>query len=135
MNLKNETFQALQELRGHPAFQVFRADLHRLASTELYTAAGAAPENRVHATSYAKAIVDLWVLIEAASTNVTTNKIEKPLIGVPAAVQEALESPEMEAWAAAREKSAPPPIPAGMPTPDADELILGTRVSKGAKKS
>lgn len=120
MNPSNECVKAIQELRNNPAFRVFQDDVRRIASAELHRACAASSENRVDQTSYARAIADFWVLMEAARQGgVAHNKVERPGLDLPPEVQGLVrdlrdDEPEM------------PPEP-----PGAADIILGTSAGKG----
>lgn len=83
LNLGNEVMSAAQALRGDTNFAALRAAMVSVVHDKINGALESAPEHRVEATAYARALRDMWLALEAAtqSVRVSTVKLPKPSVG------------------------------------------------------
>lgn len=81
INLGNKAYAALRELRGSPAFVELMEALGDTSIDLVNKAMRSAPGDavlRLHATSYATAVQDLWVAMHAAATGVSPQQVRPP---------------------------------------------------------
>jgi hypothetical protein len=77
VNLGNEALQGIGALRGDGNFTAFRNGLEEFAAARIHAALETAPDMRVEATAYARAIRDISIAIEAACNGVHPNRAPK----------------------------------------------------------
>lgn len=80
LNPNNELVDAVKALHGNPDFAALREQLGVLASALTHRALEAPPEFRVDATAYARGVVDVWVMVEAAASGRRQNVVKKPAL-------------------------------------------------------
>lgn len=78
LNLGNATMAACAALRTDASFAALRAGLADVAHQKIHAALDVPPEQRVEATSYARALRDVWLAIEAATLTVPQRQVALP---------------------------------------------------------
>jgi hypothetical protein len=68
LNIGTPAAEACRGLRGSKEFALVLAELRRMWSDRLIAAASSPVEQRIEATAYARALLDLWVGYEAATS-------------------------------------------------------------------
>jgi hypothetical protein len=77
INLGNEGIQACRALRGLDQWDRFRAALGDAADKAVDQAIGSDPARRIEDTAYARGLRDLWIAIEAATTETHQKNVAK----------------------------------------------------------
>jgi hypothetical protein len=78
IHLSTDAVEALKELRASPAFKVLLIGLRDAATKKLHDAVAVDPSLRVDATSYARAVCDVCVVMEAIMEGITHRQVVKP---------------------------------------------------------
>lgn len=78
LNIGTPAVKAAETLRGNPDWAAIRASLGELTRSRMNAALEAPPEQRVDATGYARALRDLYVAFESATTGVQIQRVAKP---------------------------------------------------------
>lgn len=78
INLGNEGIAAVKELRGSAHFQGVRDALHKQFIRSMHAALEAETTVRNDAVGYARALRDLWIAFESATTDKAYNQVVKP---------------------------------------------------------
>lgn len=83
LNLGTAAYQAAASLKHSEAFGVIRAALYEQVRAQMNAALDVAPEKRVDALGYVRALRDLHLAIENATTGTHYNALIKPGPAVP----------------------------------------------------
>lgn len=78
LNLGNSTMAACAALRTDASFAALRTGLADIAHQKIHAALDVPPDARVEATSYARALRDVWLAIEAATLTVPQRQVALP---------------------------------------------------------
>lgn len=78
INLGNDGIAAVKELRSSAHFAAVRDALHKQVVQKMNAALDAETGVRHEVAGYAKALRDLWIAFEAASTGEAYNQVKKP---------------------------------------------------------
>jgi hypothetical protein len=79
INIGSDAVAAIRKLRDVPAFNELIEALNVIAQNKVFEARKAPPDMRVHATSYADGMYDLWASVHAAHAELLPSQV-KPKI-------------------------------------------------------
>lgn len=83
MNLGNPAIAAIELLKDHPDWRAFVDALGAAATKSMNDSLTSPVDTRVHQTSYAAAIRDVWIAIESATSSVSHASVRRPGVRVP----------------------------------------------------
>lgn len=85
LNLGTACLAAARALRTDPNWAIIREQLGVAALDRMNAGLDSAPELRVEATAYARALRDLWLAFEAGTLEIHQRQVEKPRMRAPGA--------------------------------------------------
>lgn len=78
LNLGTPACDAAKTLQGNEQWRTIREAVFELARQRMNIALDSAPEHRADAVGYARAVRDLYLAFEAATTGAPMNRVVKP---------------------------------------------------------
>lgn len=78
MNLGSVATDAALRLKNNPDWIAFKAGLEATAGALMNASLASPPEARLDATAYARAVRDVWIAVEAATTATGQRGVAKP---------------------------------------------------------
>lgn len=78
LNLGTDGCNAARDLRGNANWETLRAAVRNLVTQCMNQALDATPERKGDATGYARALRDMCLAFDSATTGVNQNQVKKP---------------------------------------------------------
>lgn len=78
LNLRNDGCNAARDLRGNSNWETLRGVVRDLATQFMNQALDATPDRKCDATGYARALRDVCLAFDSATTGVNQNQVKKP---------------------------------------------------------